>query len=187
MACWLSPRAIIWVKPRRCWSRKQSSGLRFSMAALRALLSRITAPRTERSASRLLGSGFSRVASEGMRLLLFRFSFAYDNTSLCVDARAPEKLSGGEDYSGLDLLPVCCYVIVERIVRGSGARVNWSGCARFRKMCKSFFVRETTRRTSSFVCQALDVEVLSGKAGISDRTSSLDVLRMTALPTKTPP
>src|SRR6266446_9749431 len=73
MACWLSPRAIIWVKTRRCWSRKKSSGLRFSMAALRALLSRMMAPRTERSASRLLGRGFSRVESEGMR---FRFMFA---------------------------------------------------------------------------------------------------------------
>src|SRR5260370_3604479 len=71
MACWLAPRAIIWVKTRRCWSRKKSSGLRFSMAALSALLSRMTAPRTERSASRLFGRGFSRVESVGIYISLY--------------------------------------------------------------------------------------------------------------------
>src|SRR6266852_8093957 len=104
MACWLSPRAIIWVKTRRCWSRKKSSGLRFSMAALRALLSRMTAPRTERSASRLLGSGFSRMDSEGMRVFVFAlFSPTITQTPFAAqdwfarDALLMQIFSGGED------------------------------------------------------------------------------------------
>jgi hypothetical protein len=48
--------------------------------------------------------------------------------------------SGGEDYAGLDRIPVCCCVIGERIVRGRGARVNGSGCAWFRKTVQKFFV-----------------------------------------------
>src|SRR5713101_8737296 len=181
MACWLSPRAIIWVKTRRCWSRKKSSGLRFSMAALRALLSRITAPRTERSASRLLGRGFSRVESVGMRVIL-RFTFAYSNTSPFCRARptevrtdATEFFSGGEDYSGLDRFPVCCCVIVERIVRGRGARVNGSGCEFRATRWKKLGTENDTSQESRtwFVRQARMVEVL--------RPSSSDVLRMTAV------
>src|SRR5271165_2755036 len=68
MACWVSPSAIICVKTRRCWSRKKSSARRFSMAAFSALLSSRIAPSTERSASRLLGRGFSRVVSTGIEL-----------------------------------------------------------------------------------------------------------------------
>jgi hypothetical protein len=48
--------------------------------------------------------------------------------------------SGGEDYAGLDRFPVRCCVIGERIVRGSGARVNGSRCAWFRKTVQKFFV-----------------------------------------------
>src|SRR5258708_25869653 len=107
------------------------------MAALRALLSRITAPRTERSASRLLGRGFSRVASEGMGCCYFALVSPTITQASASMQEHRKKLSGGEDYAGLDLLPVCCCVIVERIVRGRGARVNGSGCAWFRKVCKS--------------------------------------------------
>src|SRR5216684_1135745 len=78
IACWLSPSEIICVKTRRCWSRKKSSGRRFSIATFSALLSSRIAPSTERSASRLFGSGFSRVGSTGMRgLLCVRLFFAF--------------------------------------------------------------------------------------------------------------
>src|SRR2546423_1778065 len=46
------------------------------MAVVSAGLSSRTAPRTERSASGLLGRGFSRVASAGI-FLAFRLRFAY--------------------------------------------------------------------------------------------------------------
>src|SRR5712671_2392555 len=94
MACCASPRAIIWVKTRRCWSRKKSSGLRFSMAALRALLSRMTAPRTERSASRLLGSGFSRVASVGMGNAIFAL---FSPTITQTPFEAQDRVGAGRD------------------------------------------------------------------------------------------
>src|SRR6266571_80511 len=86
MACWLSPSAIICVKTRRCWSRKKSSARRFSIAAFSALLSSRIAPRTDRSASRLFGSGFSRVASAGINTqksgsFSIRFFFAIESQS----------------------------------------------------------------------------------------------------------
>src|SRR6266436_9597469 len=78
MACCTSPSAIICVNTRRCWSRKKSSGRRCSIAGFSAWLSSKIAPRTERSASRLFGSGFSRVVSTGMRGLLYiRLFFAF--------------------------------------------------------------------------------------------------------------
>src|SRR5438309_5607314 len=78
MACCPSPSAIICVKTRRCWSRKKSSGRRCSIARFSALLSSKIAPRTERSASRLFGKGFSSVASTGMEVsFVVRLFFAF--------------------------------------------------------------------------------------------------------------
>src|ERR1700682_2297674 len=78
MACCPSPSAIIWGKTRRGWSRKKSSGRRCSIAGFSAWLSSKIAPRTERSASRLFGSGFSRGVSTGMRGLFYiRLFFAF--------------------------------------------------------------------------------------------------------------
>src|SRR6267154_2154318 len=101
------------------------------MAALRALLSRMTAPRTERSASRLLGSGFSRMDSVGMRAFFLRFIFAYDNTDPFCRARL--SLHGMRcsviffrwrgRLSGLDRFPV---LQRGRIVRGRVMHVNWT-------------------------------------------------------------
>src|ERR1700756_2984895 len=127
MACCASPRAIIWVNTRRCWSRKKSSGLRFSMAALRALLSRMTAPSTERSASRLLGRGFSRVESEG---IVFRFIFAYSNT----DPFGAQDDGARRIDSNFQVARTIVWARPnpclqrERIVMGRVAGVNWCGC-----------------------------------------------------------
>src|SRR5439155_3865965 len=105
--CCPSPSEIICVKTRRCWSRKKSSGRRCSIAGFSAWLSSKIAPRTERSASRLFGKGFSSVASAGISV---RFIFAYNNTKLfcrarlaCKRKRGRQKISGGENnYDGLD-------------------------------------------------------------------------------------
>src|SRR5882724_4680634 len=104
IACWLSPRAIICTYTRRCWSRKKSSGRTFSIAVLSAQLSSKIAPRIERSASRLLGGGRSRVESEDGLLFLRetgrvvgtrsdREIFASVNSTfhLSVGARQPSK------------------------------------------------------------------------------------------------
>src|SRR6266478_4409466 len=75
MACCTSPSAIICVNTRRCWSRKKSSGRKCSIAGFSAWLSSRIAPRTERSASRLFGKGFSSDVSTGIQVfLVFAFS-----------------------------------------------------------------------------------------------------------------
>src|SRR6266513_1823507 len=92
MACCPSPSAIICVKTRRCWSKKKSSGRRCSIARFSALLSSKIAPRTERSASRLFGKGFSSVASTGIGGLLCISPFLRFCTTISAGGQA-EKFS----------------------------------------------------------------------------------------------
>src|SRR5882672_10370952 len=94
-----------------------------------ALLSSRIAPSTERSASRLFGSGFSRVESTGMRgLLCVRLFFAF------VPRSAREGKRGNFYSRHENFLFKRC-----RIVRGSTARVNRSACASLRKSLQNFF------------------------------------------------
>jgi hypothetical protein len=69
----------------------------------------------------------------------FRFSFAYGNTNPFIDARASENFQVARDYAGLDRFPVCCCVIVARIVRGRRGHVNRCSCASLRKTVQKFF------------------------------------------------
>src|SRR6266571_440553 len=109
MACWLSPSAIICVKTRRCWSRKKSSARRFSIAAFSAWLSSRIAPRTDRSASRLFGSGFSKVASAGInaqKASLSQFAFSSLLNHNLRKTFRPQKKQG-RDFSRPGLQQFC--------------------------------------------------------------------------------
>jgi hypothetical protein len=71
----------------------------------------MTAPRTERSASRLLGSGFSRVKSEGINCLVFAFisptvtqtpfaaQYRFARDALLTEISQVAKITLGSTYS----------------------------------------------------------------------------------------
>src|SRR5712692_9548675 len=129
MACCTSPSAIICANTRRCWSRKKSSGRRCSMAGFSALLSNKIAPRTERSASRLFGNGFSSVASAGISI---RFIFAYSHSCSTSPAGAQAWICFRiSTQSQLKLLRGLCVDVVRASI---GVPVH-----RFGNLCKTFF------------------------------------------------
>src|SRR5262249_48770959 len=133
MACWASASATICVNTLRCCGKKKSSAFRDSMAAFSALLSRMMAPRMERSASILLGSGFSMVVSAGMmrrkKSVLVSLSLRYwsifpagrqvriGSSVVCVPLRRRDAL----------------------IVRVCSTRVNRSACESRRKTGEKLF------------------------------------------------
>ncbi len=129
MACCTSPSAIICVNTRRCWSRKKSSGRKCSIAGFSAWLSSRIAPRTERSASRLFGKGFSSDVSTGIQVfLVFAFSSLLYH-GLRRRARA-DLFAGASNFTRPELFRRLC---VELPRASIGLPVHRVG-----NLCKSF-------------------------------------------------
>src|SRR5437899_391103 len=104
------------------------------MAAFSAWLSRRIAPRTERSASRLFGKGFSRVVSAAMaRSVAYSLFIRLNLTTLSLRVQVPSPTGHFDNLqsnrqAGLDQVLFDC-LNRWRIVRAVAARVNRSDCA----------------------------------------------------------
>src|SRR6266581_3331116 len=129
LRCISSVSVRMCVDTRQCWSRKKSSGRRCSIAGFSAWLSSNIAPRTERSASRLFGKGFSSVVSTGIQVfLVFAFS-----SLLYHDLRqgaSVDLFAGASTYFRLKLFRGLC---VEGARASIGVPVHRVG-----NLCKTF-------------------------------------------------
>src|SRR5262245_5012078 len=98
------------------------------MAVLSAWLSSRIAPRMERSASRLLGKGLSKVVSVGIVSFYIRLFFA-------VIARGFAERNTFAQFQWATNFRV---EKISRSVPVLGAPVNHTGCGRLRKLLKNF-------------------------------------------------